>query len=102
MMNLKNIMLITVILVILISLGTVNASQNNRTDDSNNETTIKFSNTGTFSDLNNLIENSSDNSEITLKKDYTYYNTVDSNFSSGIHIKKSLTIDGQGHVIDAK
>lgn len=100
-MKLKNIMLITIIVVILISLGTVNASQNNLTDDSNNETTIRYSNTGTFSDLNNLIENSSDNSEITLKKDYTYDNTVDSNFSSGIHINKSLTINGQGHIIDA-
>lgn len=100
-MNMKFFVLITIFLfAFVIGGGTVCASQNNMTMDSNEimDPNIKA---GTFSDLNNLIENSSDNDEITLQKDYTYDNDTDSKFSDGIKINKSLTLNGQGHIINA-
>lgn len=55
----------------------------------------------TFWDLNKKI-NGNTASEITLDKDYAYNETTDYYFSSGIVIGRSLTINGQGHKIDAK
>ncbi|MBE6489629.1 MAG: hypothetical protein E7Z83_02090 [Methanobrevibacter sp.] len=54
----------------------------------------------TFNDLNTHIQMSSD--EIRLENDYAFNSNTDSSFEEGIIINKYLTIDGQGHVIDAK
>ena len=54
---------------------------------------------GTFTALQNKINNASDGSTIILENDYAY----DKGFkTSGINISKPLTIDGNGHTIDAK
>ena len=50
--------------------------------------------TGTFTDLNSLIENASVNETIILDTDY------EGTFSHTITIGKSLTIEGNGHTID--
>ena len=55
----------------------------------------------TFTDLNVLIQNASENSEIKLDKDYSYDKAFDSEVYGGIEINKPITIDGQGHKIDA-
>ena len=55
----------------------------------------------TFNDLNSLIKESTDD-EIRLEKDYAYSNSTDSDFKNGIRIERSLTLNGQGHSIDAK
>lgn len=53
---------------------------------------------GTFSDLQKKINNADAGSTITLENDYKY----DSGFpTEGITINKTLTINGNGHVIDA-
>ncbi len=53
---------------------------------------------GTFTDLQKKIDDAYAGSTITLENDYKY----NSGFSSeGISINKTLTIDGNGHVIDA-
>ena len=53
----------------------------------------------TFNHLNTLIQMAGD--EIRLENNYAYRPNLDSSFSEGITISKPLTIDGQGHVIDA-
>ena len=53
----------------------------------------------TMTDLKNTIDNSQD-STIILSDDYSYADT-DSSLVNGIAIGKSVTIDGQGHKIDA-
>ena len=35
-----------------------------------------------------------------LPQDYKYNSTVDSSFSDGLTVGKSIVIDGQGHTID--
>ena len=53
--------------------------------------------TGTFSDLQEIINNTPSGSTISLDKDYAY----DSGFNiSGIKIQKDLTINGNGHTLD--
>ena len=55
----------------------------------------------TLSDLNDLINNNT-NDTIALDKDYTFNSTVDSDLTEGIWIDRPLTINGNGHTIDAK
>ena len=54
----------------------------------------------TFNHLNTLMQMAGD--EVKLKNDYYYSPDFDSLFLEGISILKPLTIDGQGHAIDAK
>ena len=54
---------------------------------------------GTFTALQNKINNAEDGSTITLNNDYVYDDGFD---TRGIRIAKSMTIDGNNHVIDAK
>lgn len=61
----------------------------------NNNVEITYYNAN-FTELSNLIENTSENTNLTIDKDYTYY----SGYAEGILINKSLTIDGKGHILD--
>ena len=103
------------VFILIFSLTCVSAAQDNITTDDlvvdeninikssvEDEGILGDSNNGTFADLNNLIQNTSVDSEIKLEKDYYYDNNIDSDFEHGIYIYNSLTIDGQGHKIDAK
>ena len=54
----------------------------------------------TFASLNNKINDVAN--EITLEQDYIYDSTKDSGLTNGIEFAKDMTIDGQGHIIDAK
>lgn len=56
---------------------------------------------GSFEDLASELEGHSDGDTIKLEKDYLYNNETDNQFIEGIEIK-SLTIDGQNHIINAK
>jgi hypothetical protein len=55
----------------------------------------------TFWDLNRDI-NDNANDTITLDNDYTFNSTTDSAFTEGIVINRPLTVNGNGHVIDAQ
>ena len=55
----------------------------------------------TFTDLNNAINGNSD-SEVYLDNDYNYSSVSDSGFKSGITINRNMTVNGNGHTIDAK
>ena len=78
------------------------ASANNITDiddSNNNETIVENHSTKSFTDLNNLI-NDFNQTEIILEDDYIYQEEYDKDFTEGISINRSVTIDGNGHVID--
>lgn len=113
-MKLKNeLMVICLILFILITMSVVSAADNNTDiitinnndnnvlsiDNSNNET-LTNTNDGSFADLDAKI-NGDSSTNIVLDKDYTYSSS--DTIKDGIAITKSdVTIDGQGHTIDAK
>ena len=65
-----------------------------------NPTTPENNSTGTFTELNNLIQNAKEGSVIKLDKDYIYDNNFDYDFKGGIAFSKSLTIEGQGHALN--
>ena len=79
----------------LLSAGSDSGSDNLLGDDGENET-----NYGAFTDFNKIMELNNDGI-LFLFQDYKYNSTVDSSFSNGIVISKSIVIDGQGHTIDA-
>lgn len=107
----RKFMLIAVFLVGLLAMSAVSASDENITDDviseemaideeleiTQGDTVSANDAEGTFTDLQNMIDNAESGSTITLEKDYSY----DEGFNSdGIIINKSLTINGNGHTID--
>lgn len=54
---------------------------------------------GTYTDLNAQIKAIQDGEELNLTYDFTYNPQVDSNFNNGIHIDKTVIINGNGHTI---
>ncbi|MEE3489432.1 MAG: peptidoglycan-binding protein [Methanobrevibacter sp.] len=64
-------------------------------------TTLTVTDGTTFWDLNKTI-NGNTNDTITLDNDYAYNQTTDSAFTNGIMITRPVTINGNGHTIDAK
>ena len=67
----------------------------------NDATPLKEGATGSFSDLNKLInEDFSSNDTITLDKNYTYNPDIDSDFKNGVKIYRTVTIIGNGYTID--
>lgn len=108
-MKYKKFFLTACLMIFLISIVSVAASDINETQLSNpdNATLIESSqediigdaDDGTFTSLQNKINNASEGSTITLDKDYAY----DDGFHElGIVINKNLTIDGNGHTLDGK
>ncbi len=89
------------LIVLICSMACVSASDMNQTvdDTSANDESLESADSGTFTDLEKKIADAKDGSTLTLESDYAY----DGGFAkSGILIAKSLTIDGNGHTIDAK
>ena len=57
--------------------------------------------TGTFTDLQRLINNTQDGKTLELPYDFTYDLAFDgTNFPNGVVIDKAITIDGKGHTIN--
>ncbi|WP_407421236.1 hypothetical protein [Methanobrevibacter sp.] len=54
---------------------------------------------GTFTELQEKVNNAEEGSTINLENDYAYDDAFSNN---GIFINKSLTIDGKGHTLDGK
>lgn len=59
---------------------------------------LKSSDDGTFTSLQNKINSAAEGSVVSLENDYTYNTGFRS--TEGIKITKSLTINGNGHIID--
>ena len=90
--------------LVLISMSAAFAGDNATLDDTlevdevNQEEITADSETGTFDDLSELIHG--DDDVIELKQDYKYSPT-DNVAKGGITINRSMTINGNGHTIDA-
>ena len=79
-------------------LNTPDTEDNQPLEQSDNEEIIGETDDGSLTALKNKIGNATENSTITLENDYEW----DDNFNdSEIIIEKPMTIDGQGHKIDA-
>ena len=95
------------LLILLVFMATASANDTENATVSNNdiktlkqvnESPIKNNDSGTFTALQKIINDATSGSTINLDKDYTY----DDGFSTrGIEIDKDLTINGNGHTIDA-
>ena len=104
----KKFSIICVILLFLISLSAVSATDDAVTINNDNNTIgIESStdlvsdsqNTGnTYTDLSNIINDAEVNSTVHLDKNYAYNNS-DSNYQYGIIINKNVNIDGNNHNI---
>ena len=76
-----------------------NEKMENDVISSSNEEILNTKDNGTFTALQEKINNADENTTITLENDYVY----DEGFTtSGITVSKSLTIDGNNHILDAK
>ena len=105
MKYIKSVLILTLVILTLLSIASVCASDVNDTalssDNSNyviDESNIndnKENNKQTFTALQNKIDDAADGSTITLENDYVY-----NGFDGPIMISKALTIDGKGFTID--
>lgn len=108
-MKIKILMLI---LVLILTIGVVSATEDNITSNYqtiNNDENINISNDqsnkllaensqGTFIELSDLIESTPENNTLKLDKDYMNEGNVS---KEGIIISKPITIDGNGHTLNA-
>ncbi len=101
----KTIWILSIILVGLLSVSMISAIDNttidtNCIDDAETENQVILTQTndtvGDFKDLSELVENAGEGGTLKLYKDYK-----NTDQSKAIQIDKSMTVDGQGHFIDA-
>ena len=101
----KTIWILSIILVGLLSVSMINAIDNttidtNCIDDAETENQVILTQTndtvGDFKELSELVESTGEGDTLKLYKDYK-----NTNRSNAIQIDKSMTVDGQGHFIDA-
>ncbi|MEE0934170.1 MAG: hypothetical protein U0L42_00705 [Methanobrevibacter sp.] len=120
-MKIKKIMLVSLLLLAVLTISAVSAADNltevnedvlqdtsseemglsediNESVISSSEDEILKTDDGSFTALQNKINEASEGSTITLENDYAY----DTGGTGGIIITKSLTIDGKGYNIDGK
>lgn len=93
----KKLIVLAIFLVTLLAVSPVLA-EDNITDDIQaitDETPLE-SDVGTFEDLSNLVQNTTEGNTLKLDKDYKNIQ-----YSSQNIINKSMTIDGDGYTIDA-
>ena len=90
----NNIILFLFLVLICLSINSINAVNDNSddTENSNNSRVLSESNSGTFTDLQNLINNASKNATLILEKDYIYTPSVDHGY---IFIRNPITIIGK-------
>ena len=103
-------MILTIFIVSLFVISTVNAADNVTRDvvgleetindvisvENYNQVVANENDVGSFDDLKTEIENVDEGGVLTLTKDYKYVNGS----TNGISISKSITIDGKGHTLD--
>lgn len=87
------------ILCMFVTISFVSAQDNATIDSDNSEYETQLGDNKSFNDLNNEINGDLNKTEIILNDNYLYQK--EDNFTEGIIINRSLSIDGQGHVINA-
>ena len=94
-MKKRMLLIISIIIICFFSISCVNAESNLTNDILGDDLSYK-----SFTDLQSLIQDSSGVVELT--DNYKYNSTIDtSDFSNGIFIPNPVTINGNGHSIDA-
>ena len=95
-------MVACIFLLAILTFGAASAADENVTDTTGDVLAVESVDedviagaTGTFSDLKTLVDNTATGKTLKLDKDYVI------NDNSKITISKTITIDGQGHTIDA-
>ena len=115
-MKFKKIMFVSILLLAILAIGAVSASDENVTDeltvdedlsleiddgdklaeeDSSETLSESGNSSGTFDELSELIKDAEEGSVLNLTKDY-----VDDREYVGITVSKSITIDGHNHILD--
>ena len=101
----KTIWILSIIIVGLLSVSMISAIDNTTIDtncigDAETENQVILTQTndtvGDFNELSELVENTGEGNTLKLDKDYK-----NTDRSKAIQIDKSMTVDGQGHFIDA-
>lgn len=97
-------LMIFFISIVSVAAGDINETQLSNKDNitligSSQEDVIGNVDDGTFTSLQNKINNASEGSTITLDRDYAYDEGF---YEIGIVINKNLTIDGNGYTLDGK
>ena len=102
----SKIIFISLIIVILLSISAVSASQidnltqKNKISSTNSDELLSDENDASLINLSNDI--SASGSSLDLSKNYVYNSTKDTDIpNSGIKIENSIIIDGKGYSIDA-
>ena len=96
-------MLISIVLIAIFAVGAVSAANENITDTADEILSAESTNgleaaqPEDFSELVGLIKSTSSGQTLNLEKDYIN----DGTYTKGILISKKMTIDGQGHTLDA-
>lgn len=112
----KSVMLLILFLILVLSVGSVCASEDIGVSDINSGVDVSSvseihiddndyvnslgANPGSFSDLEALINNTPVGDTLNLNDDYSFNEITDK--SKGISINKNITINGNGHTIDGK
>ena len=115
-MKFKKIMFVSILLLAILAIGAVSASDENVTDeltvdedlsleiddgdklaeeDSSETLSESGNSSGTFDELSELIKDAEEGSVLNLTKDY-----VEDREYVGITVSKSITIDGHNHILD--
>ena len=90
----KKILLLIIVLVSLLSISAISAT------DSNADSYVVAESPGNFNDLQDEINAAYESGELVLTKNYT--NNAETQYANGVAINSDLTIDGKGYTIDAK
>ena len=100
-MNSKYLFIVSLILLSVLTLSAVSANDNITSDEvkitsPDTDDILTDNSTGTFNDLSSQIKKTPEGSTLILKQNYK-----NTDLNKGISITKSMTIDGNGHTIDA-
>ena len=98
MMKRKLLIFALALSIFLISLGCAYAENETVMDDPGITPGLIVNNEGSFTDLQNEINNATD--EITLNRNYTYNQDTDSDYADGVTINKTLTINGNAYTLN--
>lgn len=93
----KKSFLLAIVLLILLTMGSINAEDTNATD---NDTVTNHTSIKTFTDLYSQVNDTEDNGILNLNESYKYDNESDNeSFIEGIPITKNITILGHNDTV---
>lgn len=95
----RKFLVLLCLIVFIVPMAAVSAADNSNQTIFSDTSIMGNADSGTFTELQDKINNADDGSTITLENNYTYDNSFKGEF---ISITKNITVDGNGYTIDAK